>query len=425
MIISSNIEYMDRIIEKKRWTKKKIITFAAAALGLLLIIWIVAGISGKSRLNVDHERMTIAEVNKDKFREFIPVTGIIQPITTIYLDLQEGGQVEEVLVEDGAFMKTGQPILKLNNTNLELNLIAQETSVYNLLTQMQISQNNARQNTISKLNQSVDVDNQLREAKRIYDMNKKLFESHVIGEQEFRESENQYNYMVEKQKLVKEILLQDSISSAQQMEQAEQSYKGARYGLELMQRKVAGLTVRAPVDGQLTSLDAEIGQSKNGGERIGQIDVMSGFKVRVDVDEHYISRIYTGLEGQYKQGDTTYSLEIKKVYTQVTGGRFAVDMLFKGIPPVNIRRGQSLQIRIALGDETEAILIPRGGFYQKTGGNWIFKLTGDEKTAYRNTIRIGRQNPDYYEILEGLEPGDKVVVNSYDNYGDVQELVIK
>jgi HlyD family secretion protein len=209
------------------------------------------------------------------------------------------------------------------------------------------------------------------------------------------------------------------------MEQVTQSYEGAKNGLELMRRKFADLTVCAPVDGQLTSLDSEIGQSKSKGERIGQVDVLSGFKARVDVDEHYISRIYAGLEGQYKQGDSLYTLVIKKVYTQVTGGRFAVDMLFKNAAPDGIRRGQSLQIRIALGDETDAILIPRGGFYQQTGGKWMFKLTRDGNTAYRQEIRIGSQNPDYYEVLEGLAPGDRVVVNSYENYGDAEELSVK
>ncbi|MDR0231027.1 MAG: HlyD family efflux transporter periplasmic adaptor subunit [Dysgonamonadaceae bacterium] len=416
---------MDRIIEKKKWPPKKIAMIAGGGLGILLIIFIIFSTFGKSRLNVESERMTIAAVKRDNFREFIPVTGIIQPVSTIYLDLREGGRVEEIFVEDGAVMKKGQPILRLSNTDLELSLTTQETSVYNLLAQMQIAQNGARQNTISKLTQSVDVESQLIEAKRVYEMNKKLLNSSVIAKQEFQESENIYKAVLEKKKLMDEILKQDSIASDQQFAQAAQSYQGAKNGLELMRRKFSDLTVCAPVDGQLTSLDAEIGQSKNKGERIGQIDVLSGFKVRVDVDEHYISRIYAGLEGIYKQADSTYTLVIKKVYTQVTGGRFAVDMVFKDKAPESIRRGQSLQIRIALSDETEALLIPRGGFYQQTGGNWIFKVSKDGNKAYRIPIRIGRQNPDFYEVLEGLEPGDKVVVNSYENYGDIQELVIK
>ena len=415
---------MDRPIEKKKWTPKKIALIAGVIVGVLLLVLLLSTF-GKSRLNVESERMIIAEAKYDTFREFIPVTGIVQPVSTIYLDLQEGGRVDEIFVEDGAVLKKGDPILHLTNTDLELSLITQETSVYNLLTQMQIAQNNARQNTISKWNQVVDVENELIEAKRVYDLNKHLYATNVIAEQDFKQSENRYNYVLEKQKMVKEIMQQDSIASAQQLKQAEQSYQGAQNGLTLMRRKFADLTVRAPVDGQLTSLNAEIGQSKNKGEQIGQVDVLSGFKVRVDVDEHYINRIYTGLEGQYKQGDSTYTLVIKKVYTQVSGGRFAVDMLFKDKVPPGIRRGQSLQIRIALSDETEALIIPRGGFYQQTGGNWIFKVSKDGSKAYRIAIRIGRQNPDHYEVLEGLEPGDRVVINSYENYGDVQELAIK
>jgi HlyD family secretion protein len=191
-----------------------------------------------------------------------------------------------------------------------------------------------------------------------------------------------------------------------------------------MRRKVGDLIVRAPVDGQLTSLDAEIGQSKNKGERLGQIDVLSGFKVRVDIDEHYISRIYTGLAGEYDFGDKKYKLTIKKVFTQVTNGRFQVDMEFVGAVPPGIRRGQSLQIRLALSDETQAILLAKGGFYQQTGGNWIFKVSDNGKTAYRVDIQLGRQNPDYYEVMQGLKPGDKVVTSGYDNYGNMQELVL-
>lgn len=419
------MDNMDRIIEKKRWTPRRIILIAGIAVVVFLLCFLMIKSLGGSRLNVETERLIIGTVKKDSFREYIPVIGVVQPITTIYLDLQEGGRVEEIYVEDGTVLEKGEPILRLSNTDLELNLVNQETSVYNLLTQMQIAQNNARQNTISNQNQLVDVESQLIEAERNYVMNKKLFESGVLSRDEFHATENNYHYLQEKYKLVLANMRQDSIASAQQMEQAAQSYEGANNSLDLMRRKFADLTVRAPVDGRLTALDAEIGQSKNKGERIGQIDVLSGFKVRVDVDEHYITRIYPGLEGQYKLGDSTYILTIKKVYTQVAGGRFAVDMVFTGKAPESIRRGQTLQIRIALSDETEALLIPRGGFYQQTGGNWIFKLAKDGNKAYRTDIRIGRQNPDYYEVLEGLEPGDRVIVNSYENYKEIQELILK
>ncbi len=416
---------MDRPIEKKTWTTKRILLLILGAAFIALLVFIAISGFGQSKLNVDSERMTFAEARQSNFREFIPVTGTIQPVTTIFLDLQEGGRVEEIFVEDGAVLKEGQPILKLGNTDLELSIVNQETNVYNMLMQMQIAQINARQNTVSKQTMMVDMDNQLKEAKRIFDLNERLFKSHTVAEQDFLEAKNRYDYMVEKRALALDILKQDSIASAQQMEQQRESYERSKISLELMRRKFADLTVCAPVEGQLTSLDAEIGQSKNKSQRIGQIDVLSGFKVRVEVDEHYISRIYAGLEGQYRAGDTIYTLNIKKVYTQVSGGRFAVEMLFEGKAPETIRRGQTLQIRIALSDEAEALIIPRGGFYQQTGGNWIFKVAKDGSKAYRIPIRIGRQNPDYYEVLEGLEPGDRIVVNSYENYGDVQELRIR
>lgn len=416
---------MDRVIAKKTWSKKRIITIAGVVGVAALIGASYYFTSGKSRLNVDMERITIGEVKHGTFQEFIPVNGVVMPISTIFLDALEGGRVEEKFVEDGAMMKKGEPILRLSNTDLELSLINQETSVYNLLTQMQISQNAARQNTITKLNQMTDVQSTLREAERIYKLNKQLYDKKAIGLQELRQAENNYNYQLEKRRLSEEILKQDSISSKQEVNQASQSYARTQNALGVMRKKVGDLIVRAPVDGQLTSLDAEIGQSKNKGERLGQLDILSGFKVRVEIDEHYISRIYTGLMGQFSFAGKDYKLKIKKVYTQVTNGRFQVDMEFEGEVPAGIRRGQTLQIRLALSDETTALLLPKGGFYQLTGGNWIFKVSEGGNTAYRVDIQLGRQNPDYYEVLQGLKPGDKVVTSSYENYEKMQELVLK
>ncbi|MBD0283852.1 MAG: efflux RND transporter periplasmic adaptor subunit [Flavisolibacter sp.] len=416
---------MDRVIVKKRWTTKKILTITGITALVLLIAASIYFTSGKSRLNVDAERITISEVKRGPFQEFIPVNGIVLPLTTIYLDAVEGGRVEEKFVEDGAIVHKDQPILRLSNTDLELSLVNQQTSVYNLLTQMQIARNAAQQNTTTKLNQMTDVDNQLKEAERVYNLNKHLYEQKVIGLQEFRQSENNYNYMKEKKKLTEQILKQDASSNAQQISQAGQSYKGSQNALNVMRKKVGDLIVRAPIDGQLTSLDAEIGQSKNKGERLGQIDVLSGYKVRVDIDEHYISRIIIGQMGETTFAGKDYKLKIKKVYTQVTNGRFQVDMEFEGPVPEGIRRGQTLQIRLALSDETEAVQVAKGGFFQQTGGNWIFKLTNDGSKAYKVDIQLGRQNPDYYEVISGLKPGDKVVTSSYENYGDMQELVLK
>lgn len=416
---------MDRVIAKKKWTTKKLLTIGGIVALAGLISASVYFTSGKKRLNVDTERITISEVKKSAFQETIPINGVVLPITTIYLDAQEGGRVEEKFVEDGTVMKKGQPILRLSNPDLALNLVNQETSVYNLLTQMQIASNNAQQNTVTKLNQMTDVENSLKEAERVYKLNKKLYDQKVIGEQEFRQSENTYNYQLQKKKLTAEILRQDSVSTNQQIAQARQLYLGSQNALDLTRKKVGDLIVRAPVDGQLTSLDAELGQNKNKGERLGQIDVLSGFKVRADIDEHYLSRIYNDLAGTFDFAGKSYKLRITKVYTQVTAGRFQVDMQFVGEVPKGIRRGQTLQIRLALSDETEAILLAKGGFYQQTGGNWIFKVSESGNTAYKVNISLGRQSPDYYEVLDGLKPGDKVVTSSYENYGDMQELVLK
>ena len=416
---------MDRVIAKKRWNTKRILTITGITVLVLLIAGSIYFTSGKSRLNVDTERITISEVSKGTFQEFIPVNGVVLPVTTIYLDAMEGGRVEDKFVEDGAFVKKGQPILRLSNTDLELSLVNQQTSVYNLLTQMQIARNAAQQNTTTKLNQMTDVESALKEAERVYNLDKQLYEQKVIGLQEFKQAENNYRYQLEKMKLTQQILKQDSASNMQQVSQAGQSYKGSQNALNVMRKKVGDLIVRAPVDGQLTSLDAEIGQSKNKGERLGQIDILSGFKVRVDIDEHYISRVFIGQMGETSFAGKDYKLKIKKVYTQVTNGRFQVDMEFEGPAPDGIRRGQTMQIRLALSDETQALLLPKGGFYQQTGGNWVFKVSDDGKTAYKADVQLGRQNPDYYEVLSGLKPGDKVVTSSYENYGNMQELVLK
>src|SRR6187431_1676974 len=278
---------------------------------------------------------------------------------------------------------------------------------------MQISQNASQQNTVNRMNQLTDVNSQLKEAERVYKLNKTLYEQKVIGGQEFKQSENNYLYLLEKKKLSEQIMKQDSVSGNQQLRQAQQSYNGSQEALNVMQKKVGDLIVRAPVDGQLTSLDAEIGQSKNKGERLGQLDVLSGFKVRVDIDEHYISRIYNGLVGEFTFNGKDYRLIINKVFTQVTNGKFQVDMKFEGEIAKEIRRGQTLQIRLALSDETQALLLAKGGFYQQTGGNWVFKLSDNGRTAYRVDVQLGRQNPDYYEVIKGLAPGDKVVTSSY------------
>tara|TARA_R110001632_G_scaffold65_6_gene261 strand:+ start:5478 stop:6734 length:1257 start_codon:yes stop_codon:yes gene_type:complete len=415
---------MDIPITKKRFSKPKIAIAIGAILLISFVFYLSKSFGGSSTLNIESERIIVSVVKDGAFQENIPVNGSVLPITTNYLDALEGGRVEEIFVEDGAIMKQGQPILRLSNTDLELNLVNQETSVYNLLTQMQISQNAARENTINKLNRKTDVENAFIEANRKYTLNKSLYNEKAIGSQEFEESKNNYNYQKQRLDLALQVLQQDSLSTALESTQSENSYIRTQSALALMRKKVEDLIVRAPVDGQLTSLDAQIGQSKNKGERLGQVDVLSGFKIRADIDENYISRIYSGQNGTFDFNGNSYKLIIKKVFTQVTNGRFQVDMHFESKIPDGIRRGQSLRIRLALSDEKQAILIPKGSFFQNTGGNWIFKLSDDGKRAYRINIQLGNQNTEYYEVLQGLKPGDKIITSSYQDYGDKNELIL-
>jgi len=416
---------VDRVIAKKKWTVKRILTIAGIAAIALLISASYYFTSGKSRLNVDTERITISEVKKGPFQVTIPINGIVLPQTSIYLDAQEGGRVEQKFVEDGAVMQEGQPIIRLSNPDLELSLANQETSVFNVLTQMQIARNNAQQNTVARLNQMAEVDNALKEAERIYRLDKKLYDQKVIGLQEFQQAENGYQYQVRRKKLTEDIMRQDSSTNKIQLQQNEQSYLNMKKALDLMKKKVGDLVVKAPISGQLTSFDAEIGQNISSGTRLGQLDVTTGFKIRADIDEHYITNVFTGLIGKFSLSNKEYKLKIKKVYTNVVANRFQVDMEFAGEVPTNLRRGQTLQILLALSDETEAVLVAKGGFYQTTGGNWIFKVSENGRTANKIIIQLGRQNPDYYEVLEGLKPGDKVVTSSYENYEKMEELVLK
>ncbi|WP_019038296.1 efflux RND transporter periplasmic adaptor subunit [Psychroflexus tropicus] len=415
---------MDIPLKKKRFTPKKLATVGGIVLLTSLILFVIYSSSGNSKLNVEKERISINMVTQGGFQENIPVNGAVLPIKTIYLDAIEGGRVEEKFVEDGAMMKEGEPILRLSNTDLELSLVNQETSVFELLTQMQISQTAARQNTINRLNQLTDVENSLIEAERIYNLNKSLLDKGAIGKQEFLQSENNLNYQKNRMKLAQQVMKQDSIATKQEATQSKTSYERTQQALKLMRKKVEDLVVKAPIDGQLTSLNAEIGESKTKGERLGQLDVLTGYKIRAEIDEHYITRVVSGQEGSFKYRDKAFDLEIKKVFTQVTNGRFQVDMEFKNKAPENLRRGQTFQIRLALSQEKEAILIPKGGFFQQTGGNWIFKVSEDGEIAYKTQIQLGSQNSDYYEVLEGIQPGDKVITSSYANFGEVQELVL-
>ncbi|HTK20767.1 MAG TPA: HlyD family efflux transporter periplasmic adaptor subunit [Mucilaginibacter sp.] len=417
---------MDRKIEKSTWNKKRILTIVGiTALVALIVSVTYVGITGKSKYNAPIDRITISEIKKGPFSEFIPVNGTVLPQITFYIDAVQGGTVEAKYVEDGAKLKKGDPIMKLANTDVELSLANSENQVYNVQTQMQISENNAKQNTVNKLQTMADAESTYREAERIFNLDKKLYAQKAIGAQEYQQAENNYNYTLRKRNLAREILRQDTIMTKEQDQQSKEQYRQMKNSLELMRKEVTALTVVAPIDGQLTQLDAEIGQNKNKGEHLAQIDGFTGIKVRANVDEHYISRVVPGMTAYYPTDDKNYKMIVKKVFTSVgTGGTFQVDMMFVGDTPPGLRKGQTLQIRLVFSDEAPAILLPRGGFFQQTGGNWIFKVSDDGKTAYKVDIQVNRQNPDYFEVIRGLKPGDKVITSSYETYGDIQELVL-
>ena len=416
---------MDRKIEKSRWNTKRLLLIAAIVVvaGGIGYVGILAA-TGKSKYNAPIDRITISTVTKGQFQEFIPVNGVVYPKVTEFIDAIQGGTVQERYVEDGAKLKKGDPILRLQNTDVELTLANSENNVYGQQTQMQISKNNAAQNTVNKLQQMADAESAFKEAERLYNLNKKLYAQKAIGLQEYQISENAYNYALNKKRLTREILKQDTALNKVQDAQAGEQYKQMNYSLNLMRKEVADLTVRAPIDGQLTSLDAEVGQNKNRGDHLAQIDGFTGVKIRALVDDHYINRVVTGLTALYPTDNKTYKLIVKKVFVQITNGQFPVDMEFVGDVPPGLRKGQTLQINLTFGDERQALLLPLGGFFQQTGGNWIFKVSDDGKTAYKVDLQLGRQNTNYYEVTRGLKEGDKVITSSYENYGTIQELVL-
>jgi len=415
---------VDRKIEKKIWNTKRLMMIGGIAALVALIVFVIFSATGKSKYNVPVDRITISDITKGPFSEFIPVNGVVMPQITEYIDAVQGGTVQQRFVEDGAKLHKGDPIVRLSNNDVELNLANNETQLYNLQTQMQINKNNASQNTVGKLQAMADVESAYKEAERVYNLDKTLYPQKAIGLQEFKIAENNYNYQLKKRNLTREILRQDTALTKVQNEQAAEQYKQMKHSLDLMRQQVSDLTVKAPIDGQLTSLDAEVGQSKNRGDHLAQIDGFTGVKVQALVDDHYVSRVVPGMTAYYPTDNKTYKMIVKKVYVQITNGQFKVDMMFVGDTPPGLRKGQTLQIRLVFSDEQPAILLPRGGFFQQTGGNWIFKVSEDGKSAYRVDIQLNRQNPDYFEVIKGLKPGDKVITSSYETYGDIQELVL-
>jgi HlyD family secretion protein len=418
-------EGMDRKVQGPRFKRNHILMAAGGGLVLLLLTYLIFFQDASRRLNVDLERLTVSTVQEGVFQEYIAVTGSVQPIRTIYLDAVVGGQVRERLVEEGAFVEAGQPILTLHNDNLTLQMMSSEAQLSEQINNIRNTRLSLDQHKLNLAQQMTELDFNLARLRREHDRTKTLFDRGVIGSQDYQQVREELEYTQRRRALTIEGQRQDSLSRAAQLSQMDASMGRLQRNLALIQSTMENLVVRAPVSGQLTSLSAEVGEQKMQGSRLGQIDVLDGFRVRVPIDEHYIARVAPGQRGAATIAGAEYELVITKVFPEVRDGRFEVDMAFAGQAPEDVRRGQTLRIRLALGDSENALLLPRGGFFQTTGGRWIYVLSADGSEAVRQPVQLGRQNPQFFEVTEGLRPGDRVVTSSYDTFGDADKLMLR
>ena len=414
---------MDRRVEKKVWTPKRIATISGIAVFVCAVIYMAIFGDHSARLNVQVDRITISEVTRGPFQEFTVQRGTVLPIQTYYIDALEGGQIEEIFLEEGTMVEKGIPILKLSNPTLEQNILTQEARLFEQINNMENTRLNLENRAIRNRQELMRVELNLRETERQYEKQKVLYERGLTSQDLFESARDRYQNDQKRRSFALETVRQDSLYRINQLAALDTSARSLRRQLEHVRRPLENLTVRAPIAGQLSQLNAEIGQLMNRGRRIGQVDVLDAYKMRVGIDEFYITRITKGLKGTIEIGDETYDLTIRRVFPEVLEGQFEVDMDFVDATPQSIRRGQTEQIRLELDAPEEAMLLPRGGFYQTTGGNWVFVVEGDE--AIRRDVRIGRQSPEYFEVLDGLSPGERVVTSSYDNYEEIDKLVLK
>ena len=417
---------MDKIIEKKTGWRvaftKKALPWWLGALLLVFVIYLIARPNNKT-LRVDKDTVTISSAVKGEFNDYIRISGRVQPMTTIQLSPQEGGIVEKILIEEGSPVKAGDAILILNNDNLDLQILNSEAELAekeNILrnTQIQMEQQklDVRQNVL-------EYGMQVDRLRRAYEQQKALYEDKLIAKEEYLKAEEDYRLAKQKYDLMAERSKQDSLYRGTQIDRMEESLENMQLNMSMIRRRKSNLIVKAPIDGELGLLDVVLGQSIAAGTKIGQINSVGTYKVEAQIDEHYIDRVIAGLEATFERQGETYSTVIRKVYPEVRDGKFKADFKFDGEQPDNIRAGQTYYLNLQLGQPEEAVIIPRGTFYQKTGGKWIYVVNKEGTKAVKREIRIGRQNPQYYEVLEGLEPSERVITSGYDTYGDSDVLV--
>ena len=415
---------MDRVIEKKKGLQKKHIPYVAGgALLLAFLIWLIFG-NHQASLKIDGRSVIVGNVEQGEFNDYVRVNGQVQPITTIQLSPLEGGVVEEKVVEEGTFVKRGDVIVRLSNSQLTLQILESEASLAekeNFLRNTMVAMEQEKLE-LQKTRLQLDLDVERKERK--FRQNERLYNEKMIAREDYLQSKEDFDLAVKSMELVIARQKQDSIYRSIQIDNLEESLNSMRRSMMLVRERVENLNVKSPIDGQLGALDVVLGQSLMSGARIGQINDLSEYKIEANIDEHYIDRVKQGLDATFERQSSTFALNVSKVYPEVRNGQFKTDFRFTGERPDNIRAGQTYYINLQLGQPTNAVIIPRGAFYQKTGGTWIFVVTKEGDKAFKREIRIGRQNPQYYEVLEGLQPGEKVIVSSYENYGENEVLIL-
>ncbi|MCK9453088.1 MAG: efflux RND transporter periplasmic adaptor subunit [Bacteroidales bacterium] len=416
---------MDIPIEKKKGLKKKHYLIAGLVLLLAFLVYQAFFASHLSSLNVEADKLQIEAVSEGTFHNYITVTGNVEPIATIFLDAREGGRVEEKVLEEGTMVKQGDVILRLSNPDLTLSILNSESQLAEKSNFLRNTMVVMEQEKLQIKRELLNLEFDIKRKKRVYHQKLGLFEDELVSREEFLIAEEDFQFAQRSFELYQERQRQDSIYRKIQVEQMEDNLRNMEMNLKLIRQSQDNLNVSAPVDGQLTTLEVELGQSVPKGGRIGQIHVLSSYKVVARIDEHYIDQVRTGLSAMLDRQGQEFRLKIRKILPEVREGRFAVEMVFTGETPDNMRTGQTYYTRLQLGSPEEAVLLPRGNFFQQTGGQWVFVLSPDGKYAEKRRIKIGRQNPKYYELIEGLIPGEKVIVSGYEIFGNSERIVLK
>lgn len=418
------MEGMDRKIEKKG-IQKKHVWMGIGGLVLFLIIFQIAFGDRSSKLNVETDKITFGEVLAGKYQDYISVNGTVEPIQTVYLDAVESGRVEEILIEEGTLVKKGDVILKLSNYNLLLDISGNEADVARAVNDLKTARINLENQNIQTRSNILQLQYLLRKLERQYKNNQKLITQNLISREEFDYSREQYDETRLQLDLQIQKYTRDSMYTKTRIQADEESIERMQMNLNLTRRRLDDLNIKASVDGELATLNPEVGEVINYGTRVGTINILDSYKMRVMIDEHYITRISKGLPGDFDFAGQKNTLQIIKVYPEVQNGTFAVDMEFTSPIPKQIRIGQTARIHLELGASEDALLLPKGGFYQSTGGQWVYVVDPSGGYAEKRKVRMGRQNPRFYEILEGLNPGEKVIISDYENFGNVDKLILK